>query len=288
MKIEKTEITPQTGNHVSVIKREESFFQSPFHFHPELELVYVKESFGKRIVGNNVENFEAGDLVFLGSNVPHVWLNDEIYYTEIATLKATSIVAYFNKDIFGPLFYKLEQTSSISDLFQRAKRGMRITGETNKIIIQKLEELLKKTGFEIIVGLFEILNIIANSNDITLINADVYQLCDDNVHNNRLNAVFKYIQDNYNEDISLASISTIANLTPPSFCRLFKSKTKKHFIEYLNEVRVSNACKSLLESDKSISEIAYNCGYKTIANFNKIFKKITGLTPKEYKHKAAV
>lgn len=285
MKIEKTEITSSLNSYISVIKREESFFQSPFHSHPELELVYIIESFGKRIIGNAVENFEAGDMVFLGSNLPHVWLNDELYYNDLNNLKAKSIVVYFNKDIFGPIFYELVQTSKIGTLFSNAARGLHIKGKTNELLAQKLEELTQKKEFDVIVGLFQILAILADSKEFTFINKEAYSFANDNLKADRLSEVYKYVKEHYMDDITLASISKIANLSPPSFCRLFKTKTKKHFVEYLAEVRIMQACKFIMETDMSISTIAYSCGYKTASNFNKIFKKITGYTPMEYKKK---
>lgn len=283
MKIEKTEITSHLNSHISVIKREESFFQSPFHYHPELELVYIIESHGKRIIGNSVEQFEAGDMVFLGSNISHVWLNDEIYYRGISKLKAKSIVVYFNKDIFGPLFYEIKETNKVGSLFSQAIRGLSITGKTNKLIAQKLEQLLKKKDFDLIIGLFEILSILVASNEISFINSEAFTPVDDKTKTDRLSDVYKYVKEHYMEDITLVGISKLANLTPPSFCRIFKMRTKKHFVEYLSEVRISNACKYLMESDMSISEVAYACGYKTVSNFNKLFKKITGVTPQAYK-----
>ena len=285
MKIEKTEITPSLNSYISVIKREENFFQSPFHYHPELELVYIMESFGKRIIGNSVENFEAGDMVFLGSNLPHVWLNDELYYNDISDLKAKAIVLYFNRDIFGPIFYEVEQTSKISTLFNNAARGLRIMGKTNELVAQKLEILTRKKDFDVIVGLFEILAILSETAEYSFINNEAYSFSNDNLKTDRLSDVYKYVKEHYMEDISLANVAKIANLSPPSFCRLFKSKTKKHFVEYLAEVRISQACKLILETDMSSSTIAYSCGYKTASNFNKIFKKITGYTPLEYKKK---
>ncbi len=283
MKIEKTEITSRLNSYISVIKREESFFHSPFHYHPELELVYIIESHGKRIIGNSVEQFEAGDMVFLGSNISHVWLNDEIYYQGISKLKAKSIVVYFNKDIFGPLFYEIKETNKVGSLFSHAIRGLSITGKTNKLIAQKLERLLKKKDFDLIVGLFEILSILVDSNETSFINSEAFTPVDDKIKTDRLSDVYKYVKEHYMEDITLVGISKLANLTPPSFCRIFKMRTKKHFVEYLSEVRISNACKYLMESDMSISEVAYACGYKTVSNFNKLFKKITGVTPQAYK-----
>jgi AraC-like DNA-binding protein len=283
IKIEKTEITPRIDSYVAVIKKEGPFFQAPFHYHPELELVYIKESCGKRIVGNSVEHFEAGDMVFLGSNIPHVWLNDEVYYAGNAKLRAKAIVLYFNKDIFGPLFYGLKENHKMITLFNQAAKGLCITGRTNTLIKQKLEKLTTKKDFEIIVGLFEILQILISSKDVVFINNESYTPINENARHDRFSKVYKFVKENYMNNLTLTAISKIANLTPSSFCRLFKTRTKKHFVEYLNEVRVSNGCKLLMESDLSISEIAYECGYKTVSNFNKLFKKITGVTPKKYR-----
>lgn len=286
MKIEKTKITSYHNSSVSVISREDSFFQAPFHSHPELELVYIKESYGKRIVGNSVEPFVPGDMVFLGSDIPHVWLNDEIYYQGISTLKAKAIVVYFNKDIFGPTFYEQKETKKITNLFIQGEKGLSIKGKTNEKIAKKLEKLTTKQNFEIIVGLFEILSILSESDEINFINNEAYLPINSQSKNDRISDVFEYVKENYKEEISLIEIAKITHLTPTSFCRMFKLKTKKSFVEYLNEIRVSNACKLLIETEKGVSEIAYECGYKTASNFNQLFKKLTGTTPKEYRKKA--
>lgn len=288
MKLEQTKITSYTNSTVSVLNREESFFQSPFHSHPELELVYVKESFGKRIIGNSVMPFEPGDMVFLGSDLPHVWLNDEMYYQGISTLKANAIVVYFSKDIFGPAFYELKETQKINELFFQAGKGISIIGKTNKQIAKKLEKLLLKKDFEVIIGLFEILSMLSESQDRVYINNEAYSTTHKDSKKDRLSEVFQYVNENYKKDIVLIEIAAIANMTPTSFCRMFKLKTKKSFVEYLNEIRVSKACKFLLETDLSMSEIAYECGYKTASNFNKLFKKFMGMTPSEFKKSAAV
>ncbi len=287
MKLEKTKISSYLNSAISVLSREEPFFQAPFHSHPELELVYVKESFGKRIIGNSVATFESGDLVFLGSDIPHVWLNDEIYYQNINKLKAKAIVVYFNKDIFGPAFYELKEAHKINSLFEKAKKGLSITGKTNKQIAKKLEKLVLKQDFEIIIGLFEILSLLSATTDFDFINNETYTPTNDSFKKDRLSDVYQYVKENYKKEISLDEVAQIANLTPTSFCRMFKAKTKKNFIEYLNEIRISNACKLLIETDMSVSEIAYECGYKTVSNFNKLFKKNTGNTPKEYQNKIA-
>ncbi|OXA98759.1 hypothetical protein B0A75_13935 [Flavobacterium oncorhynchi] len=288
MKIVKTNIASYTNTSLSVFSREESFFQSPFHSHPEFELVYILESHGKRIIGNSVESFESGDMVFLGDDIPHVWLNDEIFYKGINSLKAKAIVIYFSRDLFGTSFYELPEAQEIKKFFSQAIKGVSITGQTNAIVSKKLEKLLKKKGFEVVIGLIEIIFLLSKSKDLRFINDSSYVSVDDDNKNDRLAEVFKYVKSNFKEEISLDEISKIANLTPTSFCRMFKAKTKKPFVEYLNEIRVSNACKYLIETDLGVSEIAYECGYKTASNFNKLFKKLIGTTPKEYRKKALV
>ena len=286
MKLLKTEITPGTNSYISLIERDVPYFTAPFHFHPELELVFVKESYGKRIIGDTIEPFESGDMVFIGSNLPHVWLNDELFYKEFPHLRAKAIVLYFNRKVFDSTFYEMSECGKINDFFKKAARGIRISGKTKQIIIQKLEKLLKKKDFDRTLGLFEILNLLSQSEDFSFIASKGYNQLQNIAETDRLAEVYKYVQNNYNNDISLNTIAGIANLTPQSFCRMFKKRTSKHFVEYLNEVRISKACGYLLDTDWSVSEIAYNCGYKTVSNFNKLFKDITATSPKEYREKA--
>ena len=286
MKALQTEISSLLHSYIGVIERNEPHFKSPFHYHPEFELVYVKESTGKRIIGDKLDTFSSGDMVFIGANLPHVWLNDEAYYKEGSTLQAKSIVLYFNKDLFSKNFYELRESAKIIDLFNRASRGIKVIGDTQKQVADKMEEITKKYDFDRIICLMELLNMLAASKDIEYITNEGYTGTILQTKPDRLSEVYKYITGNYYNDISLEEISKIANLSPTAFCRLFKQRTSRHFVEYLNEVRISNACKFLLETNLNISEIAFQCGYKTLSNFNKIFKKTTALSPKEYRQKA--
>ncbi len=286
MRIIQTEITPGINSTLSLIERDMSFFKAPFHFHPEFELVYIVESYGKRIIGDSIGPFAPGDMVFIGSSLPHVWLNDAIFYKNIPELKAKAIVLYFNKGLFTPTFYKIKETVKLNEFFQKASRGFSINGKTKNIIAEKLNQLLQKNDFEKIIGIFEILQILSQSKEINFITSDGYNAQLINSETDRLSDVYKYIQQNFSDNINLATIAGISNLTPQSFCRLFKKRTGKNFVEYLNEIRIAKACKYLIDTDWSVSEIAYNCGYKTVSNFNKLFKDITGSSPKIYREKS--
>ncbi len=283
MKLLQTEITPSLNSYLSVLERDDPYFTAPFHSHPEVELVYVKESHGKRIIGDKIEPFEAGDMVFIGSNLPHVWLNDESFYKEDTGIRARSSVLYFNKSIFSSVFYTMSETQKIHDFFARAERGIKIEGKTREIIASKLDAMVHKKDLERIIALLDILHVLSISTDTSYITSEGYAQPVKSANSDRLADVYKYVQANFKEDISLQTVSTIAHLTPQSFCRLFRKRTNRNFVEYLNQVRISNACKYLLETDWTISQIAYNCGYKTVSNFNKIFKDATGLNPKAYR-----
>lgn len=286
MKILQTEISPHINSYLSLIERDDAFFKAPFHFHPEMELVYITESYGKRIIGDCIESFCKDDMVFIGSNLPHVWMNDEIFRKENSGMKAKAIVLYFNKKVFNPAFYEMKETFKIKEFFRNAQKGMRIHGKTKTVIARKLKSLLLKEDFEKIIGFFEILLILSESKDISFITSDGYNPQLKHSDTDRLSNVYKYVQNNFKDNISLSVIAKISNLTPQSFCRLFKKRTGKSFVEYLNEVRVAAACKYLLDTDWSISEIAYHSGYKTVSNFNKLFKNLTGISPKMYRMKA--
>jgi AraC-like DNA-binding protein len=285
MKVIQAQITESTNSYISVSKRDHPFFNSPFHFHAELELVYVLEGYGKRIIGNTIQPFKAGDMVFIGSNLPHVWLNDEVFYREFSGLRARSIVVYFNSEVFGNTFYHLAEAGKLVHFFQQATRGISITGKTRLTVAGKLEKLLNKTGFDKILGLLEILHLLSNSKDVAYIEPETFVNRHATEHD-RLAPVYQHIQQNYKEDISLTELAEMVSLTKQSFCRLFKKRTGKHFTEYLNDVRIAQACRYLMETDWSISQIAYTCGYKTIPNFNKIFREVAGTNPKAYREKA--
>lgn len=288
MKILQTEITPSLNTYVSVHERNEQYFKSPFHYHPEIELVYIEESYGKRVIGDKIENFEPGDLVLVGPNLPHVWWSDEVFHQEdLTSQRARSIVVYFNKEVFGEGFYNLKEADKINSLFRDAVRGIKIVKETKKQVIKKMQSLTTKTGFSRIITLLEILHTLSTSEDLEFINNATYSGVVYNKDADRLADVFKYINAYYSNDITLNDVARKANLTPQSFCRLFKKRMNKHFMEYLNEVRISHACRYLMDTDCSISEIAYMSGFKTVSNFNKVFKDNTGYCPTSYRVKAS-
>ncbi len=287
MRAQYIKIYNEAQQQIVVEEKSEPYYNALFHYHPEFELTYIKEGFGRRIVADKIDSFYAGDLVFLGPDLPHAWQNDDIFHKGFSNFRSKSFVIHFKKEIFSDEMLQLHESSKLNELFARSVRGLKIVGKTGEVITEKMCSLNQRKGLERIIGLLDILNIIAVSKETEYISYKGYSgmLAHNKV--DRLAEVYNYVSENFNKDISLNDVARMASLTPPAFCRLFKKRTNRHFVSYLNDVRTSKACKQLLETDLNISEIAFGCGYKTVSNFNKIFKKNIGVAPKAYREKAA-
>jgi len=291
MKIIRTEIRPLINNCIYLDYREQHFLSSfsqssaSFHQHPELQLTFILEGYGKRIIGNKINRFEPGDMVFIGSNVPHIWLSDAAFYDEESGLRSKVITVYIHPQIFQQMFDYVEEANGIKKMISEASRGISIYGETRKIIAEKLISLSQIDGFERVYGLLHILDLISKSSERNLIinnDEDVPK----GVHSDRLIEILKFIKDNLAEEVTLEQLAQIACMTKQSFCRFFKERTNKTFSQYILELRMSNACKLLIELDRPISVVASMCGYSSNSHFSKIFREYVGQTPYEFRANA--
>ncbi|MFC0772816.1 AraC family transcriptional regulator [Terrimonas alba] len=274
--------TPQ--DNLIVVKREVPYWDTPFHFHPECELVYTLSGTGKRIIGDRIEVFGPGDMVFLGPNIPHVWYSDPSFYKNDNNRQAIAIVVYFSKEIFGEKFFQLEETQLLKEFLKKAERGLKIQGRTFEQIAAMLSNMVESNGMQKIVGLMQVLECLAGSEEVQSLASITYKNSYDTKDNHKIDEVFLYLNKNFMRDISMPEVAELCHMTPQSFCRFFKARTKSTFIDFLNDIRISHARKLLIESEEqTIAEIAYLCGYKNLSNFNKLFKIKTKLTPKEYK-----
>lgn len=288
MRLLQTEITPLINDFLHVDMRSQPFLASPFHAqpsfhaHPELELVFIVEGFGKRIIGDKVEPFESGDMVFIGSSVPHVWLSDPAFYKEDSNLQSKVIVTYFHPKVFQQFLDNIKEFDGIREVMKQASKGIKILGETRNIIAEKLLALSSKTGFEKVDGFLQIMHLISISEDKSfIVNNETDKF--EKAQSDRLIDVIKFIKDNMHEHISLKRVAEVACMQEQSFCRYFKNRTKKSFSQYLEDLRMEHARKLLIESDDPISDIAYACGYNSSSHFCKVFKNHNGQSPYQYK-----
>ena len=261
-------------------------FDPIFHFHQEHQLFLVLKGEGVRFVGDNIKAFKKGDLVLIGPNLPHVWRNDNAYFDKQNKLSTVGIVIYFHDHFLGEAIHKKEELENIHHLLQKCVRGLEITGDTNRLVSKMIIKMLELKSIEGLVQLLKILEVIAKSPECHFIthNHDV-SLNTQYTHaeTDRMNKVYEHVMKNFKEKISLEEVATIANMTPSSFSRYFKSRVNKSFSDFLKDIRIDYACKLLNEEKMNIDQIGYECGFPTLSNFHKQFKRVTGKQPLRYR-----
>ena len=264
-------------------KDEYDYYPTPWHYHPEYELVLVVRSAGQRIVGDSMESFRDGDLVFMGPNLPHVYNNDPEYYQGNQSLKAEAIVIHFNENFAGNGFFELPEMAMVRKLLANSKWGLKILGRTRKKIAGRMEEMLTLSPSQRLIHLLQLLEELSTSREYRLLASLGYVQVHQQEEACKMTKVYDYIMARFRHPIMLQEVAQIANLTPPSFCRFFRSRTRKTFSQFLNEVRVGYACKLMSEEHLNISDICFQSGFNNLSNFNRQFKKIVHKSPLHYR-----
>lgn len=259
------------------------YFFNAFHFHPELELIYIEEGNGMQLVGNDLQYFKPGDMIFLGVNLPHLWKCDEAYFLPQSILRAKATVIHFLPEAFGPNFFDIPENKAIKQLFQKARLGLSIQGETKASIAEFMQELLNSNGTTSIIKLLQILDSLAKSNEYILLNNEDILYSQTEKESGRMNNILQYLFNNFSKPVDLETIAAIALLSPNAFCRYFKQRTKTTFSSFLTTLRIRHACKLLIETDHSVSTICYDSGFNNFSNFNRYFKELTKTSPIEYR-----
>lgn len=256
-------------------------FYDQWHFHPEIELIYIHKGRGTRFIGNEISRFEPNELYLLGSNLPHMWRCDPNESSEEQEHVAEVTVIYFRSDFLGTSFFDVPEMNSIKVLLENAKLGLRVQNEQH--FKSLITQLYSDRASERVITLLSILDKISVTEKKEYINSTHYPLNYDKFDKDRLNEIFNYTLANFRDKIALTDISSIANLTPKAFCKYFKSKTRKTYSHFLLEVRIAHACKLLLEKDITVYEVCLSSGFNTISNFNRYFKRILHQSPSEYR-----
>jgi AraC-like DNA-binding protein len=256
-----------------------SHFYNKWHYHPELELVYIIEASGRQFIGDSIHHFKNDDLILVGSNLPHLWRCDEKFLEKGSKLKVEAIIVHFLPDCFGRDFFKLPENKSLLQLFQRARMGVRIKNQSRDIVAGLMRRLVQSKNSERIILLLQILETISQSGQTKTICSEELSFQYSKTEAERLNTIYQYILNNFSRQLTLEQIAKVAHLTPNGFCRYFKSRIKKTFSKFLLEVRIGHACKLLAESEKSVADICYESGFNNFSNFNRHFKIIAGRTP---------
>jgi AraC-like DNA-binding protein len=261
-------------------------FDAPYHFHPELELTLIISGEGKRFIGNQISDFSPGDLVLLGSNLPHCWQNhrNDWLGSDEPSDAAQAIVIHFKRDFLGDKFLENDACQNIRQLFDRAKGGLTILGPTQDKVAREMLKLKELAPFPRLLAFLQILH------SLTMGGADV-QAIDTNeggytvstIDLERINRIYAYIIAHYTQEVHLDEVAHLANMTETAFCRYFKKVTQKTFVEIVTEFRIKHACQMLRTTQKTMVEICFESGFGNLSHFNKQFKHWMKVPPLQYR-----
>jgi AraC-like DNA-binding protein len=274
---------PKEKDHSFVVKFfDYPYYPTPWHYHPEYEIVLVTESTGKRFIGDHIGDFRPGNLAFLGPNIPHTYRNDDKYYEEHSSRRARSIVIHFTEDSLGNDFLELPEARPLQRLFERSLQGLDIHGDTHSHINKKLHEIVSLSGLKRWLCLAEILLELSESKTLLPI-TQTPQIGYNEKESKRLCAVFDWITANFENEIRLSEAAAIAQMNENAFSRFFSLRTRKTFSAFVQELRLQKAAKLLVENDMTVTEVCYECGYNNVSNFNRQFLNHYQMNPMRYR-----
>jgi len=252
-----------------------------WHFHPEYEIVYVEAETGIRHIGDHISKYEGSDLALIGPNIPH--LNFDYGVRTIVD----TVVVQMKEHFLGQAFFTLPEIASINDLFERAKTGLVFFGETKKLAAEKLKTLTSLSHFDQLISLLQIFKLLAESKETIALNTRPIANVSVLKEQQRLQRIYHFIEAHYQQHIDVNTVAKISNLTTAAFCRYFKKSTHLTFTDFLNQYRINQA-KKLLMQDKNVSDACYETGFENLSHFNKTFKKFTGENPSAFRKKQAL
>lgn len=281
MKLHLLNRTSIENSSFTVKKNSYPYFLKIWHYHPELELVLIEKSSGTRFIGDSIKKFNEGEVILIGKNLPHMWLNDEIYFKEASDLTAEAIAIHFKKEFFGADFLAAPELKQIADLIDRAERGIEFSG-IGKNTINAIKGLLNLDPFNRMLRFIEILNVLAKHKEYQQLSSMGYINSFSKTENKRLQKIYEYVFRNFKDSIQASNVANEIGMNSSAFSRFFKRLHRKTFTRYLNEIRIGYACKLLLEDKQSITAVAYESGFNNISNFNKQFRIIKGTSPRSY------
>ncbi len=254
-----------------------------WHYHPEYEIMFMVGSRGKRFIGDNISYYNEGDLFVIGPNLPHTWYSPPGVLGKRQYHEA--ILIQFRENFAGLNVKEVPELVSVQQLFSEAARGLQIRGETRRKVIQKILAMEKADGLERLINLLSILGILAKANkqDKHPLSSIEFTHPLQPKEQSRIDKVCTFINENYKKPLRLKDVASIANMSTTAFSRFFKKSTGKTFVNYVNELRIGWACKLLIETEMTVSEIAYEVGFNNLSNFNRRFYERHKMSPRRYR-----
>ncbi len=274
-----------------ILKEDESFFigifqdnleKSTWHYHNNYEISFITEGSGKRIVADSIEEFQPGDLVFLGKNLPHVWIADKgqgIWSNRTLEM----VFLQFTEKVLCSQLLALPEFSHVAKALSLSEHGIHIVGQTLNEVSELMLQMPYLKGFERMLHFLRIMDIIGSSDSLIQLASKEYLKTRFVTGNKRIATIHEYLMNNYREEVDLKQLADLVSMAEGSLCRFFKQNMGITIFECLNKIKVEFACKLLMDPSLSILEVCLDSGFNNLSHFNKQFRKTTGVTPNEYR-----
>jgi len=259
------------------------FLYNHLHQHPELQVTLVLKSEGTLLAGDYVGRYSAGDVFIIGSGQPHVFRSDEKYFNGEEGALAVSV--FFDDTTLGENFWKLPELGLFRHFLHNSYGGFRVMGKKRDRLEETLLGLTVRDGIDKLILFLEILKLLSDEKDMQPLSQQLFQRTIKTFDGGRLNKVLEFTFREYHRAIRLDEVAAIANLTVEAFCKYFKTRTRKTYVNFLNEIRINNACRLLSGSDDPVAGVCFSVGFNNLSHFNRLFKKLNGMTPVEYRKK---
>jgi len=263
-------------------KIDKTHFDHDFHFHKTCELLWIVEGRGTFIAGDHIGKFEKDDLFMLGTGLPHIYKSAKEYHAPDSNLRTVAIAIYFTEEFLAGMSDAASFMSEAGDLLRRSERGFRLTGETRQRMVDLFRSIEHLNGIGLMAGFLSMLHIALQSNEYQPMASAAYKVRPPKREMDRFVDVYDYILKNFQGSITLTKAASICGMSENAFCRFFKSRTQRTLTQFVNEIRISHACSLLREESEPLKNIYRQCGYNNAVFFHRSFKRITGLTPKQY------
>lgn len=272
--------TISTGGGASFLcrRRNDPRFGFYWHYHPEIELTLIIRSRGRRFVGDSIEPYDDGDLVLLGPNLPHTWESDPR-----RSGRHVAVFCQFNPLFLGGPFLRVPELAPVLRLLERSARGLKFSGKTLKAAARQMERMDSLQGFQRLAALLEVLDLLARSREVRPLSSAEFVPALRRGDADRIGRVCRFLNERCTERVTLAQAASVAHLSIPAFSRFFPRKTGRTLVAYLTELRTGLACRELIETERAVSDIAFDSGFNNLSNFNRRFRALKGMSPREFR-----
>lgn len=259
------------------------YFYPHLHRHQEIQVTSIIKGKGTLLIGSNMHPFNENEIYVIGANIPHVFKSDSSYFVPDARLQVHALTIFFNPSGKLNSLFDLPEMKAVHAFLANHNTGFRVPQDCFKEVSRRLLSIKHSSGLDQLMEFFQLLRSLSSLHDIFPLAPNTQPAVFSDHEGKRISSIYSYIMEHYTRDLSLEEVAAAAYMTPQAFCRYFKKHTRVTFVTFLNEIRINEACKKLIDgSYNSVSSLAYDCGFNSITNFNRVFKSTTGKSPREY------